>query len=72
MASATALPMKPLGVTAATAVIAAAYMLDVPKLVVNIFTGPGSFSRIVAIVLVLANLKNFPLVWHVSYAVIRW
>jgi hypothetical protein len=32
----------------------------------SVVTGPGSTSRIVAILVVLANFKNLPLVWHVS------
>lgn len=32
---------------------------------VRFVTGPGSFSRILALVVVLANYKNFPFVWHV-------
>lgn len=34
----------------------------------GIFTGPGSISRIITLLVILTNLKVFPFVWHVSYA----
>lgn len=40
----------------------------VKALLQSTFTGPGSTSRIIAILLVLLNIKNFPFVWHVGYA----
>lgn len=37
-----------------------------PGLIVGIFTGPGSVSRVIALLVILTNLKVFPFVWHVS------
>lgn len=35
----------------------------VEKVLKSFFTGPGSYSRIVALMVVLFNFKNFPFVW---------
>ncbi|MCJ1463382.1 hypothetical protein MMC07_001989 [Pseudocyphellaria aurata] len=40
-------------------------VLGVRSVLIGIFTGPGSVSRIVALVLILTNLKVFPFVWHI-------
>ena len=71
MASATAINIKtvPTKTIGALLVAGAGYglsRLDVRSTFLNVFTGPGSTSRIIAIVIVLANIKNFPYVWHVS------
>lgn len=46
-------------------------VVGVRSILMGIFTGPGSISRIVALVLILTNLKVFPFVWHVSLHLIR-
>ena len=73
MASATRIPRRTLGVLLAASISAVAVAgtrnfdyRSVRSLLQSTLTGPGSTSRIVAILLVLANFKNFPLVWHVS------
>lgn len=77
MAGATRLSLRPLGLIAALGVGIGAAKLNpsggVKELLVGLVTGPGSMSRIVALVLVLVNLKVLPLVWHfkVLYAVFR-
>lgn len=38
--------------------------LNIPRLLKNVVSGPGSYSRIVVILLLIFNLKNFPLIWH--------
>lgn len=65
MASATRLPLKSIAFT--TAVVAAAGIshVNIQKLLSDVFTGPGSYSRIAATVVILANLKSLPGVWHV-------
>ncbi|MCJ1427312.1 hypothetical protein MMC29_005215, partial [Sticta canariensis] len=37
----------------------------VRAVLIGIFTGPGSVSRIIALLLILTNLKVFPFVWHI-------
>jgi hypothetical protein len=66
MAGATKLSIRTLATVAAVGVGIGASRVNVKALLQNALTGPGSTSRIIAIVVVLANLKNFPLVWHVS------
>jgi hypothetical protein len=65
MASATRLPVRSI-----TAVISGALVLSAYKsqpLMVKFVTGPGNWSRILALAVVLANAKILPGVWHVSY-----
>lgn len=73
MASATRLSRRTLGTLLAVSVsavaVAGAGKIDyrsVKSLLQSTLTGPGSTSRIVVILVLLANLKNFPLVWHVG------
>ncbi|OBT72003.1 hypothetical protein VF21_08585 [Pseudogymnoascus sp. 05NY08] len=56
----------PLGSIAA--VMAAALSVGAWKsrpFVTKFLTGPGNYSRILALAVVLANYKNFPFVWHI-------
>ncbi|KAG4033497.1 hypothetical protein MFRU_004g00050 [Monilinia fructicola] len=64
MASATRLPLKSIALTTAVVVAAGASHVNIQKLLVDTFTGPGSYSRIAATVVILANLKSLPGVWH--------
>ncbi|OBT51180.1 hypothetical protein VE04_08491, partial [Pseudogymnoascus sp. 24MN13] len=60
--SASRLPLRSI-----TAVLAAALSVGAWKsrpFVTKFLTGPGNYSRILALVVVLANYKNFPFVWH--------
>lgn len=41
-------------------------VFGVRAVLIGMFTGPGSVSRIIALLLILTNLKVFPFVWHVS------
>jgi hypothetical protein len=65
MASATRLPIKSIVFTTALVAAAGASHVNIQKLLTDAFTGPGSYSRIAATVVLLANLKNLPGVWHV-------
>ncbi|KAI9734037.1 MAG: hypothetical protein M1818_006975 [Claussenomyces sp. TS43310] len=65
MASASRLPIKAIaGVTALGLALGAA-KVDLKSLLLGVVTGPGNYSRILAIVVVLANTKSLPFVWHV-------
>ncbi|KAH6722551.1 hypothetical protein BKA61DRAFT_592814 [Leptodontidium sp. MPI-SDFR-AT-0119] len=64
MASATRLPLKSIAFTTALVVSAGASKVSFRNLAINTFTGPGSYSRMVAVLLVLANIKNVPFAWH--------
>ncbi|KAK0106929.1 hypothetical protein ONS95_003645 [Cadophora gregata] len=64
MASATRLPLKSIAFTTALVVSAGASRVSFKQLALTTFTGPGSYSRIVAALIVLANLKNVPFAWH--------
>jgi hypothetical protein len=66
MASGTRLPLKSITFTMALALSVTASRLSIRTILLNTFTGPGSTSRIVATLFVLANLKNIPFAWHVS------
>jgi hypothetical protein len=66
MASATSLPLKSIAFTTALVVTAGTSRLNIQSLLVKTFTGPGSYSRIAVLAVILANLKNLPWVWHVS------
>ena len=68
MASATRLPLKSLAFTTALVLSAGASRVNLRNLIINTFTGPGSYSRLAAVLLVLANLKNVPFAWHVRIA----
>jgi hypothetical protein len=65
MASATRLPLKSILLTASIILGVGATRPTAKKAMLSIFTGPGKYSRIAAFLIVLANLKNFPFVWHV-------
>lgn len=65
MAPATRLPIKTITFSAVTAIGAIAARANLQNLFISTFTGPGSLSRIIAAVVVLANLKNVPFAWHV-------
>ncbi|RDW58050.1 hypothetical protein BP6252_13461 [Coleophoma cylindrospora] len=64
MASATQLPLKSITFTTALLVAAGLSRVNIHKLLVGTFTGPGSYSRIAILAVVLANLKNVPYAWH--------
>ncbi|KAM3075186.1 hypothetical protein ACMFMF_005865 [Clarireedia jacksonii] len=64
MASATRLPLKSIVFTTAFVAAAGASHVNIQKLLTDVFTGPGSYSRIAAAVVLIANLKNLPGVWH--------
>ncbi|TEY84273.1 hypothetical protein BOTCAL_0018g00500 [Botryotinia calthae] len=64
MASATRLPLKSIAFTTAVAAAAGIAHVNIQKLLSDVFTGPGSYSRIAATVVILANLKSLPGVWH--------
>lgn len=68
MASASRLPLKSIAFSAAVVVAASASKINLRKIITNTLTGPGMYSRIVAVVVVLANLKNVPWAWHVRTA----
>lgn len=62
------MPIKAIAVAVTIAMAYGATRINVRALLTSAFTGPGSISRIIAIVLVLCNLKNLPFIWHVSTA----
>jgi hypothetical protein len=49
-----------------TAAFVAAFQQSILEVSVYVFTGPGALLRIIAIVLLLLNLKSLPLAWHVG------
>lgn len=65
MASATRLPLKSILFTTAIVASTGASRINLRNLLIRTFTGPGSYSRIAAILIVLVNLKNVPGTWHV-------
>jgi hypothetical protein len=69
MASGAGLPIRSavrlFGALAAVSIGYGMTKVDFKRIVLKTVTGPGSTSRIIAILLVLANLKNVPLAWHV-------
>ena len=74
MAGATKISIR---TVAALAVVGAGFgasKVNLKSLVLNTVTGPGNISRIIAFIIVLANLKNLPFVWHVctSYALFNY
>lgn len=50
----------------ATAVLMALKQNDIRIYIVNFFIGPGYKSRILLLIIALLNIKNLPMVWHVS------
>ncbi|KAH8685907.1 hypothetical protein BGZ60DRAFT_441307 [Tricladium varicosporioides] len=64
MASATRLPLKSVLFTATLVVGVGASRLHLRTILRNTFTGPGKYSRIAAVLVILANFKNVPYVWH--------
>ena len=70
MASATKLPLKSMVLASSVAIPivlgASASRVNLRNLVIRTFTGPGSYSRVVAAILILTNLKNVPFAWHVG------
>ena len=67
--SASRLPLKSI-----TAVLSVALSIGAWKsrpFALSFLTGPGSYSRILALFVVLANYKNFPGVWHVRLTLPR-
>lgn len=65
MASATRLPLKSIAFTTTLALGVGASRVDLRNLLLRMFTGPGSKSRIAFAFIVLLNLKNVPFAWHV-------
>ncbi|KAK6584033.1 hypothetical protein PZA11_003763 [Diplocarpon coronariae] len=65
MASASSLPLKSIAFTTALVVGAGASQISIRRFLANTFTGPGSYSRMLATLIVLLNLKNAPFAWHV-------
>lgn len=66
MASATRLPLKSLGFTIILVAGAGASRANLRKVLIDTFTGPGSYSRIAVVIALLLNFKSLPFVWHVS------
>lgn len=67
MASATGLPYKSIAAVGIAGLTLGASHVDVKGLILKLVTGPGSYSRIAAALIILANIKNLPFVWHVSF-----
>ncbi len=65
MAGATKISIRTVAALAAVSVVFGASKVNLKSLVLGTVTGPGNVSRILALVVVLANLKNLPFVWHV-------
>lgn len=63
MASAASLPLRALAPAVAALLGAGAYASRAQ--IKSFLTGPGSYSRILVLVLLGANVKNLPFVWHV-------
>lgn len=61
--SASRLPLRSIAAVLAAALSVGAWKTK--PFVASFLTGPGSYSRILALAVVLANYKNFPFVWHV-------
>ena len=66
MASAARLPLKPILFTASIVLGAGASRVGLREFLLKTVTGPGKYKRIAVILFVVANIKNFPFVWHVS------
>jgi hypothetical protein len=65
MVGATKISIRTVAALAAVSVAFGVSKVNLKSLVLNTVTGPRNMSRIIAIVVVLANLKNLPFVWHV-------
>jgi hypothetical protein len=65
MAGATKISIRTVAALAAVSVVFGVSKVNLKSLVLNTVTGPGNVSRIMALVVVLSNLKNLPFVWHV-------
>lgn len=65
MASIARLPVGKIAAVAALGLGLSLSRTNVKAVLVSTFTGSGSTSRIIAILLLLANLKNLPFAWHV-------
>jgi hypothetical protein len=66
MAGATKISVRTVAALVAVGVGYGASKVNLKALLLQTITGPGSGSRIIALAVVLANLKNLPFVWHVS------
>ncbi|CAG8978824.1 hypothetical protein HYALB_00013198 [Hymenoscyphus albidus] len=64
MASATRLPLKSILFTTTLVISLGASRVRLRSLVLKTVTGPGSYRRLAILSIVLANIKNFPSVWH--------
>ncbi|TVY47923.1 Uncharacterized protein LOCC1_G001625 [Lachnellula occidentalis] len=64
MASATALPLKSILFTGTLVLGIGASRANLRSQATSFLTGPGRNSRILAAVILLANLKNVPFAWH--------
>lgn len=51
----------------ASAAAYGAYKFDLTEVIKTFFTGPGKYSRIIALSLVLFNWKSLPFNWTVRY-----
>jgi hypothetical protein len=65
MAGATKISIRTVAALAAASVAFGVWRVNLKSLVLKTVTGPGNVSRIIALVVALANLKNLPFVWHV-------
>jgi hypothetical protein len=72
MASASRLPLKSIAFSTAIVFAATASKVNLRKIIINTFTGPGMYSRMLAAVLILANFKNIPWAWHVRTLMLSW
>jgi hypothetical protein len=68
MAGATKISIRTVAALAVVGVGFGVSKANLKSLVLNTVTGPGNVSRIIALVVVLANLKNLPFMWHVCTA----
>ncbi|TVY18902.1 Uncharacterized protein LARI1_G003708 [Lachnellula arida] len=64
MASATRLPLKSILFTGTLVLGIGASRVNLRSHAISFFTGSGRNSRILAAVILLANLKNVPIAWH--------
>ncbi|RDL37485.1 Thioesterase ester dehydrase-isomerase [Venustampulla echinocandica] len=64
MASATRLPLKSILLATSLVLGVSASRIQLRSAVLNTLTGPGKYSRIAVILVIFANIKNVPFVWH--------
>ncbi|CCU81560.1 unnamed protein product [Blumeria hordei] len=64
MAFTSRLPFLPLPVISSVVVAVGASHIKVPQLLASLLSGQGRYSRAVAAILIFANLKNLPFIWH--------